>query len=143
MRTLGNIIWHFPFLGFIDALITFLIGGFLVITVVGMPLGFGLIQLSKFLLLPFSRNMVDKKEMESKNNELWRVFGIFVRIIYFPIGLIISIITIVKIAGLFISIIGVPVALVMAKSLGTIFNPVDKICVESPVPSRQKVSSHN
>ena len=29
MRTLGNIIWHFPFLGFIDAFLTFLIGGLL------------------------------------------------------------------------------------------------------------------
>lgn len=129
MRTLGNIIWHFPFLGFIDALVTFLIGGFLVITVAGMPLGLGLIQLSKFLLAPFSHEMVDKKTLDSKQNELWRAFGIFVWIFYFPIGLVISAITVVKIAGLFISIVGIPVAMVMAKSLGTIFYPVDKVCV--------------
>ncbi|HKK58728.1 MAG TPA: YccF domain-containing protein [Salinivirga sp.] len=129
MRLLGNILWHFPFLGFIDAAVTFLIGGFLVITVVGMPLGFGLIQLSKFLLAPFTHEMVDKKTLDSKQNELWRLFGIFVWIVYFPVGLLITLITIVKIAGLFITIVGIPVALVMAKSLGTIFNPVDKVCV--------------
>ena len=49
MKTLGNILWHVPFLGFLTALGTFLVGGLLVITVIGAPLGLGLIQLSKFL----------------------------------------------------------------------------------------------
>ena len=129
MRTIGNILWHIPFLGFVNALITFIIGGALTITVVGAPIGLGLFQLSKFLLAPFSHEMVDKKDAGVKENELWRVFGIFVRIIYFPFGLILSVITLVEIAGLFISIVGVPVALVLVKSLGTFFNPVSKVCI--------------
>lgn len=52
MRTLGNILWHFPFLGFLSALGTFLLGVILLITIIGAPLGLGLIQLSKFLLCP-------------------------------------------------------------------------------------------
>jgi uncharacterized membrane protein YccF (DUF307 family) len=133
MRTLGNILWHFPFFGFVNALTTFLVGLLLVITVVGSPLGLGLIQLSKFLLTPFSSAMVDKKELDTKENELWKIFGIFVRIIYFPFGLVLSVVTIVQIAGLFVSIIGIPVALVLAKSLGTYFNPVNKKCVPQEV----------
>jgi uncharacterized membrane protein YccF (DUF307 family) len=133
MRTLGNILWHFPFLGFINALTTFLTGCLLVITVVGMPLGFGLIQLSLFLLTPFSSAMVDKKELDTKENELWKIFGIFVRIIYFPVGLVLSVVTILQIAGLFLSIAGIPVAIVLAKSLGTYFNPVNKKCVPQEV----------
>ena len=129
MRTLGNILWHFPFFGFINALTTFLVGLLLLITVVGSPLGLGLIQLSKFLLTPFSSAMVDKKELDTNKNDLWEIFGIFVRIIYFPIGLLLSVVTIVQIAGLFVSIIGIPVAIVLAKSLGTYFNPVNKKCV--------------
>jgi len=31
MRTIGNILWHIPFLGFLTALGTFLIGGLFVI----------------------------------------------------------------------------------------------------------------
>jgi len=27
MRTLGNILWHIPFMGFLTAAVTFLIGG--------------------------------------------------------------------------------------------------------------------
>jgi hypothetical protein len=37
-----------PFMGFLTAAVTFLIGGLLVITVIGAPIGLGLIQLSKF-----------------------------------------------------------------------------------------------
>lgn len=129
MRTLGNIIWHIPFLGFIDAFLTFLIGGLLLITIVGSPIGLGLIQLSKFLLTPFSSSMVDKRGLKTDQNKLWRAYGFIVRIIYFPIGLILAIVVICKIVGLLITIIGIPVALVLAKSLSTFFNPVNKVCV--------------
>lgn len=133
MRTLGNILWHVPFLGFLSALGTFLIGGLLVITVIGAPLGLGLIQLSKFLLTPFSSAMISKKDLKADQNKLWQTFGIIVRILYFPVGLFLAVVTIFQIAGLFISIVGIPVALVLAKSLGTYFNPVNKTCVPKAV----------
>jgi len=133
MRTLGNILWHVPFLGFLSALGTFLIGGLLVITVIGAPIGLGLIQLSKFLLTPFSSAMINKKDLNADQNKLWQTFGIIVRILYFPLGLFLAVVTIFQIAGLFITIIGIPVALVLAKSLGTYFNPVNKTCVPKAV----------
>lgn len=125
--------WHVPFLGFLSALGTFLIGGLLVITVIGSPLGLGLIQLSKFLLAPFSNEMISKKDLKADQNKLWQAFGIIIRILYFPFGLILAIVTVVQIAGLFVSIVGIPVALVLAKSLGTYFNPVSKVCVPKAV----------
>ena len=133
MRTLGNILWHIPFLGFLSALGTFLIGGLLVITVIGAPLGLGLIQLSKFLLTPFSSTMISKQDLKADQNKLWQTFGIIVRILYFPFGLFLAVVTVFQIAGLFITIIGIPVALVLAKSLGTYFNPVNKTCVPKAV----------
>lgn len=133
MRTLANILWHFPFFGFVTALITFLSGGFLVLTIIGAPIGLGLIQLSKFLLKPFSNEMINKKEIDSEQNKLWKTFGFLIRILYFPYGLFITIVTIFQIALLFVSIIGAPVALVLAKSLGTFFNPVNKVCVPKSV----------
>ena len=131
MKTLGNIIWHIPFMGFMSAFFTFIIGGILVLTVVGSPIGLGLIQLSRFLLTPFSMSMVSKGDLNIKQNLLWRTFGIFVRIIYFPFGLILAIVTLCQIVGLFFSIVGIPVALVLAKSLETYFNPVNKVCVRA------------
>lgn len=133
MRTLGNILWHIPFLGFLSALGTFLLGGLLVITVIGAPIGLGLIQLSKFLLAPFSNSMISGSEMDQDQNALWKSFGFIVRIIYFPFGCLIAIAVIFQIAGLFISIIGIPVALVLSKSLSTYFNPVNKKCVPKAV----------
>ena len=129
MKTLGNILWHFPFFGFVNALLTFLLGGLLVITVIGAPIWLGLIQLSKFLLAPFSSSMVDKKDLNKDQNALWKSFGIIIRILYFPFGLLLAVLIIFQIAGLFLSIVGIPIAIVLAKSLSTFFNPVNKKCV--------------
>ena len=133
MKLLGNILWHFPFFGFLTALFTWLFGGLLVITVVGAPIGLGLIQLSKFLLAPFSRSMIDKKELNAEQNKLWKSFGFIIRILYFPFGLALAILTIFQIAGLFITLIGIPMAIILAKSLSTYFNPVNKKCVPQSV----------
>ena len=133
MRTLGNIIWHIPFLGFLTALFTFLLGSLLVLTIIGAPLGLGLIQLSKFLLSPFSSSMVDKKNLNVEQNKYWKSYGFVIRIIYFPFGLGLAVITIFQIIFLFISIVGIPVAVILSKSLGTYFNPVNKVSVPRAV----------
>lgn len=129
MRTLGNILWHLLFLGFVSSFFTFLVGGLLVITVVGAPIGFGLIQLSKFLLAPFTHEMLSKDDLNISQNKLWKTYGIIVKILYFPVGLILASVVLVQIVELFVSIIGIPAAIVLAKSLGTYFNPVNKVCV--------------
>ena len=131
MRTFGNIIWHIFFLGFLNSFIVFLIGGLLYITVIGAPLGQGLIQLAKFLLAPFTREMVKKKDVNIKQNKAWKAYGIIVTIFYFPLGIIIAIIEIVSLCLLFISIIGIPGGIAIAKSLSTIINPVNKVCMSS------------
>lgn len=133
MRTLGNILWHVPFLGFLNAFGTFLIGGLLVITVIGAPIGLGLIQLSKFLLTPFSSRMINRRDVKPNQNRVWKTYGMLVRILYFPFGLFLAVFTVIQIVGLFVTIIGIPVALILAKSLGTYFNPVNKICVSKAV----------
>jgi len=133
MRTLGNILWHVPFLGFLNSLFTFIIGGLFLISVVGAPIGLGLIQLSKFLLTPFSSAMIDKSNIQPNQNPAWKTFGLIIRILYFPIGLVLAAITIFQIALLFLSLVGIPVAIVLAKSLGTFFNPVNKTCVSKAV----------
>ncbi len=129
MRTLANIIWHIPFLGFITAFWTFVVGGILALTIVAAPIGLGLMQLARFLLTPFSMQMVSRGSLNQKQNLLWKAYGFIVRIFYFPIGLLLAIVTVCQIVGLFMSIVGIPVAIVLAKSLGTYFNPVNKVCV--------------
>ena len=133
MRTLGNILWHIPFLGFVSAFATFLAGCFWLLTIVGAPLGLGLIQYAKFLLFPFGHAMVDNADLGVKRNAVWATWSTIIRILYFPFGLVGAVVLIFQVAALFISIVGIPVALVLAKSLGTVFNPINKKCVPSAV----------
>ena len=131
MKTLGNILWHFPFFGFLNALFTFIIGLIFVITVIGAPIGLGMIQHSKFLLAPFSKIMISDSEIKKEKSIIWKIMGIVAFVLYLPLGILISIVTIFQIFVLFVTIIGIPIALVLAKSLSTYFNPIGKICVES------------
>lgn len=133
MKTFLNIIWHFPFFGFLFAFSYALVGLLFCITVVGLPIGLGLLQFSKFLLWPQGNKMVNKADLHelkgTEQNSLWKTFSLIVHILYFPFGLLGAISCIITIVCEFISIIGIPCGLVWAKSLGTIFNPVNKVCV--------------
>lgn len=130
MRALANVLWHFPFFGFLSAFLSFLIGTILTITVVAAPIGIGLIQYSKFLLLPFSYEMIKKSDTDLEQNTIWKTYGTILKIIYVPfIGLPLFILTCLQIIALVITILGIPVAIVVAKSLPTLLQPVDKICV--------------
>jgi len=133
MHALGNILWHFPFFGFLSAFITFLGGLLLTVTVIAAPIGHGLIQYSKFLLSPFSHEMINEKALDIKHNELWSTYSTIVMLVWIPFGAIYAFIIVIQLFFLFITIIGIPVAIVLAKSLPTIFNPVGKVCVSRAV----------
>lgn len=129
MRLLGNILWHIPFLGFVTAFFTFILGFLLTVTIVAAPIGLGLMQFSKFLLAPFSYSMISKADLDIPQNPVWRAYSFIIMILYLPIGLVLTVINIVQLVGLFVSVAGIPVAIVLAKSLGVYLNPVNKICV--------------
>jgi uncharacterized membrane protein YccF (DUF307 family) len=143
MRTLGNIIWHIPFLGFVTAFLAFLLGSLLVLTVIASPIGLGLLEYAKFLLKPFGSTMMDKKDLNRPVNPVWNLYSTIIMLFYLPFGIILCLITLCQIIPLFFSIVGIPVAAVLAKSLGTLLNPVNKICVPSEVTTaiRQRKAS--
>jgi uncharacterized membrane protein YccF (DUF307 family) len=133
MRTLANVLWHFPFFGFITALCNWLLGFLLTLTVVAAPIGLGLMQYGKFLMWPFASNMVSKSAMDIKQNPIWKTYSFIITILYFPIGAILLVTTLFQIIGLCITIVGIPMAVILAKSLSTYLNPVHKICVSRGV----------
>ncbi|WP_405239672.1 YccF domain-containing protein [Lentisalinibacter orientalis] len=133
MRTLGNILWHFPFLGFLSAFMTFVFGALMVLLVVTAPIGRGLIQYSKFLLAPYTRKMIRRKDMGAQSDGLWNRYESIVGILWLPFGLFLALMVAIQVGLVFISIIGIPVAVVLAKSIGTYLNPVGKLCVEREV----------
>ena len=114
----------------------FLIGLLFVVTIIAAPIGLGLIQYSKFLLLPFSYDMVSKSEIDGDANKniLWQTYGFILKTVYVIfLGIPMVILSLVQIVCCFCSIIGIPVAIVMAKSLGTLLQPVGKVCVDHSV----------
>lgn len=133
MRTFGNIIWHFPFLGFISATFTYLLGLLLTLTVVAAPIGLGLMELGKLLFWPFGKTMVKQSDLNAEQNPLWKTYSTIVMVLYFPFGLILAFLGVLQVIGAFITIIAIPVGIVVAKSLGTFLNPVGKKCVSSAV----------
>lgn len=133
MKTLGNILWHFPFFGFVNATVVYLLGLILTATVIAAPIGLGLMEFGKFLFAPFGHAMISKSDLNVEQNPAWKTYSTIVMIIYFPFGLMLALLAVFQVAALFITIIGIPVALVVAKSLGTYLNPVNKKCVHSAV----------
>lgn len=133
MRTLGNILWHVPFLGFLTAAFYWLLGLLLTVLVVTAPLGLGLMEFGRFLLAPFGNEMVSKASLNVKQNPVWEAYSTIVMILYLPFGVLFVILNALQVFALCFSIVGIPVALVIAKSLGTVLNPVNKVCVPSAV----------
>lgn len=133
MKTLGNILWHFPFFGFVSAIVIYILGLILTVTVIAAPIGLGLMEFGKFLFVPFGNAMVSKSALNIDQNKTWKTYSTIVMILYLPIGIVMSVILAIQVFLLFISIVGIPAALVLAKSLGTCFNPVNKKCVSQAV----------
>ena len=129
MRLLGNIWWYIPCMGFLTAFGVFLLGILFSISIVGAPIGAGLIQYSKFLLAPFSSEMVSKEDLNIRQNGLWKLYSFVVRIVYFPFGLFFFLVALFQIIAAAVTIVGIPVALILVKSLCVFFNPVGKVCV--------------
>jgi len=144
MRTLGNLLWHVPCMGFMMAICIGIGGLFWVCTVVGAPIGLGLIQYAKFLIAPFDHRMVDKSVIQTDvqkelANPLWETYSAIVKICWYPFGVVLVCMLLVQMCftaiALCVSIIGIPMSIpsfmVLSKSLGVVLNPVNKVCVHN------------
>lgn len=132
-----NILWHFPFFGFLFAFFYALFGVILCCTVVLYPVGLGFFQIARFLLTPFSSALVTRKELDlvrpEERSTAAAAFSTVITILYFPFGLIAAAGALFAMIGEFLSIIGIPCGIVWFKALPAIFMPVDRICVPKAV----------
>ncbi|MDE6695838.1 MAG: YccF domain-containing protein, partial [Muribaculaceae bacterium] len=83
MNIFWNILWIFPFFGWIWAILYGILGLCVCATVVGLPIGLGLLQYSKFLFWPHGNAMISKSDLEvitEKERPLWwKIFAMIVR----------------------------------------------------------------
>lgn len=117
MKTLGNILWYFPFFGFLNAIVVWIVAGLWAVTIVGLPIAKGLFEFGKFLLKPFGNEMIAmEKAGDAGAAKLWNTWGKVLGIVWIVcFGWWMAIIAVFQIAGLFISIVGIPVAIVIGK----------------------------
>ena len=74
-----------------------------------------------------------KSDLVETRSKAWQTYSTVIMILYLPLGLALSVVAALQVIGLCITIIGIPVGIVIAKSIGTYFNPVDKKCVSQAV----------
>ena len=126
MRLLFNIVWWVLF-GWLVALIFYVLGIVLTLLVVTAPVGLGLMEYGKFLLAPFSREMISEAYS-----------GIVMIVYVLCAGIWLALGVALSAFAQAITIVGLPNAYVLAKSLGTVFNPVGKKCVSKAVSDELK-----
>lgn len=133
MKALGNVLWNFPFFGFVNATAVYLFGLLVTVTGIGAPIGLGLMEYGKFLYAPFGKEMIRKSQLNTEQSESWKKFSLVMTILWVPFGVCLWLGAILQIVTCSLTIVGLPVAMVVAKSLGTYFTPVNKKCVPAAV----------
>ena len=127
---LFNCIWFVVF-GWWQALGYLLVAAIFAITIVGLPLAKSLLQFAKLNAFPFGKEIV--KETELKGSEsisgIRKICGTIVNIIWFPIGIILSIVYIISGILSFITIIGIPAGVVYIRSAKFVIWPIGAKCV--------------
>ena len=133
MKTIGNVLWHIPFCGFISAFLVYTFGALLTATVIAAPIGLGCMEFGKFLLAPFGHTMINGRDLAQPKNALWSSYSKVVTFFYLPFGVLLAGVSAIQVALLAITVVGLPLAIIVARSLGTYLNPVNKKCVSLSV----------
>lgn len=127
MKLFVRLLYLVVFLGFLNVLFSYLSGAIMTITVIGLPLGKGLWQLARFFFNPQDLSLVPAEKPKAKEHELWRLFGIFLWIIYLPLAIFLTLLSIVQATLLILSWYGRSTGKKIFSSLGSIFYPVDRV----------------
>jgi len=116
MAAIGNVIW-FVFGGVFFALFWLILAVIFAITIVGLPLARACLEFAKLSAFPFGKEVIRETELKGINNVsgIKRVIQIILNVIWFPIGLILTITYFVAGIISFISIIGIPVGIVYVR----------------------------
>jgi uncharacterized membrane protein YccF (DUF307 family) len=116
MSSLGNVIW-FVFGGFVLAILWLIFAGVFAITIVGLPLARAFLEFAKLSAFPFGKEVIRDTELKGTDNVsgVSKVVSIILNIIWFPIGLALTVCYLAAGIGSFITILGIPVGIVYVR----------------------------
>ena len=106
LESVANFIW-FILVGWVTGLVLLLGGLVICITIVGIPLGLGILQMAKLYALPFGKIVARETTLKGKENVStgMQVWNLIINILWFPLGLVFSILGIFS--GILTLIIGI------------------------------------
>ena len=122
---LFNVVW-FVFFGWLNVLLIIILSGIMAITIIGYPLAKSLLQFAKLSAFPFGKEVIRETELKGKGNvsSVRKIGGIIANIIWFPLGLFMTIIYFLLGIIMFLTIIGIPIGIVYVRMGKFILMPI-------------------
>jgi uncharacterized membrane protein YccF (DUF307 family) len=134
MRTLLNILWNVPGLGFVAAFLWALAGVVMAVTVVGLPWAKACFTLANYNLGPFGRELASRYDVTGRESLGTGDLGLLANIIWFLLaGWWLIVLHVVVACALAITIIGLPFAWAHLKIAAAALAPVGKVVVPTEV----------
>ncbi|MGA9016511.1 MAG: YccF domain-containing protein [Acetobacteraceae bacterium] len=130
MRTILNILWNVPGLGFVAALLWVVAGVVMAITIIGLPWAKACFTLANYTLAPFGRELVARYDATGRWSAGSGGLGLLANIIWFVLaGWWLAVMHVVAACACAITIIGIPFAWAHLKIAAAALAPVGKIVV--------------
>ena len=122
---LFNLIW-FVFFGLINSIIYLALSLIFAITIIGIPIAKSMLQFAKLSAFPFGKEVIRETELKGKENVsgFRKIGGIILNIIWFPLGLILSLLHLILGIVAFITIIGIPIGVVYVRMSKFLLFPI-------------------
>jgi uncharacterized membrane protein YccF (DUF307 family) len=145
MRTILNVLWNVPGLGFVAAFFWALAGIVMAITIIGLPWAKACFTLANYTLAPFGRELVSRYDATGRYSLGTGGLGFLANIIWFVLaGWWLVLMHVLAACASAITIIGIPFAWAHLKLAAAAIAPVGKIVVPTEVAAeidREKAAS--
>jgi uncharacterized membrane protein YccF (DUF307 family) len=130
MRTLLNILWNVPVLGFVAAFCWVLVGLLMAVTIIGLPWAKACFTLASYTLAPFGRELASRYDVTGRPSLGTGGLGLLANLIWFVLaGWWLMLLHIAVACAAAITIIGIPFAWAHLKLAAAAIAPVGKIVV--------------
>jgi uncharacterized membrane protein YccF (DUF307 family) len=134
MRTLLNVLWNVPGLGFVAAFCWALAGMVMAITIVGLPWAKACFTLANYTLAPFGRELASRRDVTGHESLGTGGLGLLANVVWFLLaGWWLIVLHVVAAGVSAITIIGIPFAWAHLKIAAAAMAPVGKIVVPTEV----------
>jgi len=134
MRTILNILWNVPGLGFVAAFFWMLAGLIMAVTIIGLPWAKACFTLASYTLAPFGRELVSRRDVTGYDSIGTSELGMLANIVWFVLaGWWLLILHVTAAIAAAVSVIGIPFAWAHLKLAAAAIAPVGKIVVPGEV----------